>query len=389
MSAGHRAFAICVFLLLLAVRVAHAQQSHPEAIAWTPDGRLVAASGETSATVFSALDGHVICRVSPPAMPTGVALSGDGRTLAVATLGSQIFVYAVPDGNELKRMRGDKRFGGGFGLTMSADGHWLLSTGFSIGKPTPDPSVRLFDVPGATPVGALAGPRGDMTAHGRWMVACNRVEETVTLQRVAPPPGGPATDDRRTFTSARLPIQPLRADEKLLAYIDDAAHELMALILPIDGAPSRAPQNLLKIDNPKVSVILSPDFHFAVLSHREKDPELGEQDVVEVIRMSNRKRVMEMRQTHLQALYVSACGVLAIDRFTPGQIQFFSAFSGRKIANLKEGDYPAHHDNVQCGFSADGHRFALVDAHMGTEAPSLRLFDGLTGRVRWTRTIDR
>lgn len=364
---------VLVTLLPSLCTASHAEQSHPAAIGWSRDGKLVAACGNRNATVFDSTNGKMICRVSLQAMPTGVAISPDGKMLAVGTLGSQIALFDVPSGAQLRTMSGDKRFGGGFDLTFAGD-HWLVTTGVSTGRPAPDPFVRVWDVPTGALVSTLPGPRGDVSPKGRWMVARNPVEERVLVQQI---PSGL----RKAYNAARLPWSPFREDDKRIALVDDTERQLSYIDLP-----ESTPLKVLPIDDRSIADFgMSSDLLYLVTNRHEEDTDI---DVITITRLKDRWKTAELRGKHIRAVIFSTRGTLAVEELAEGRVRLVVAQTGATAGICKGGQYNGVHEFLQYGFSPDGHALGIVDTSMGTSGPSLRLFDGSNGKILWTKPID-
>lgn len=351
-----------------------AEQSHPPAIGWSRDGRQVAACGTRNASVFDATCGRIVRRVTLQAMPTGVALSPDGKLLAVGTLGSQVVLFDIGSGEQVRTMTGDKRFGGGFDLTFTADGRWLVTTGVSIGRPAPDPFVRVWDVASGAQVTSLPGPRGDVSPKGRWLVARNPVEERVVVQQV---PGG----NKRAYNAARLPYGPFREDDKRMALIDDTARQASYIDLPEGSA-----MTVLPIEDRTVADFgMSPDLLYLVTNRHDDD---SDTDVITVVRLKDRWKTAELRGRSIRATTFSTRAVLAVEEPAEGRVRLISAQTGATTGLCRGGQYAGVHEYLQYGFSPDGRALGIVDTEMGGEGPSLRLFDGQTGKTLWTKSID-
>ncbi|NDD29257.1 MAG: hypothetical protein EB084_13420 [Proteobacteria bacterium] len=364
---------VLALFFLFTGAAAQAEQSHMSFIGFSRDGRRVAGCGFRTAAVFDTSTGQLVCRVSPKAMPTGVALSPDGKMLAVGTLSSQVVLYSLPKGTELRTITGEKRFGGGFTVTFSADGRWLITTGFSIGRPEPDSSVRVWDVETGALITSVAGPRGDVSPKGHWLTAHNPVEERVVVQPVP-------TGTRRVYTTAHLPYGPFRADDGRVAVIDDTDNTLFFTDLP--GGTKTV---VLPFGQKTDACVMSPDFaHVAI---NREIPDSGDSEVT-VIRLRDRARTARVVGKTLRATMISARGTLAVEDAAGGQVRLVNAANGSAVAVCKGSSFKEVHEHMEHGFSPDGRDLAIFDLEPSGPSPFLRLFDATTGKVRWTKPID-
>lgn len=125
------------------------------AVAISPDGALVASTGEAvpgspddNVKVWTLADGE-IAQTFPTAYHEGwsVAFSPDG-TLLAAGVGFDIMIWRLSDGALLKTLTGHSWFV--FGLAFSPDGTILASA-------SGDNTIELWSIPSGTPLRALTG----------------------------------------------------------------------------------------------------------------------------------------------------------------------------------------------------------------------------------------
>lgn len=141
----------------------------------TPDGRWVAALcsdgfGGTGLGVWDAATGERKASRSLVGVPSDLALSADGRTLAVASYGETVRLFSLPGaqagavlstGRKAPSPRGDMV--GGYRVEFAPDGRTLLTSGYSTGSPEPEPDARLWDVSAGKTRQRVPAPQG-----GKW-----------------------------------------------------------------------------------------------------------------------------------------------------------------------------------------------------------------------------
>lgn len=112
---------------------------HPAGIAFTPDGAAVASAGDNFTTMWDARTGNSIRHFGAGGFIMALAMSPDGKTLAVAK-SDTIRVFDVPTG-ALKRLLGEMKAAPGSyfitSLAFSPDGSLLAAGSF-------DKAVRLY-----------------------------------------------------------------------------------------------------------------------------------------------------------------------------------------------------------------------------------------------------
>jgi hypothetical protein len=137
-------------------------------IAFSPDGRLVAGSSDTTARVFEALGGRAVLKLKLQGTAYGVAFSQDGRYLAVAGGGDKtVRVFTIVGGKEVSRLEvGDRD--AVVAVAFSPDGHYVAAG-------VDDMTARVFEtVSGKEVAGVLLGNTLTMVAfspNGRYVGA--------------------------------------------------------------------------------------------------------------------------------------------------------------------------------------------------------------------------
>ncbi len=131
---------------------------HGRAI-FSPDGRLVLATGDQMAALLDAESGDEVARMANP-VPAGKryefltdvlgAFSPDGSVVATAS-GPTVRLWSVPDGDLLSTLRGHTDFV--TGIVFSSDGRLLVSASW-------DRTARVWEVPSGTLSTVLRGQNG-------------------------------------------------------------------------------------------------------------------------------------------------------------------------------------------------------------------------------------
>jgi WD40 repeat protein len=125
------------------------------AVAWSPDGSLVAGGGEDKQVrVWKVADGSAVKTLEQGGAVRGLAFI-DGDQIAVAGEGGAIKIWTIGEGKVSKSLEGHQ--GNVLALAIRADRSQLLSGG-------DDKTVRLWDAAGAKEIKSFGGHEGAVTA---------------------------------------------------------------------------------------------------------------------------------------------------------------------------------------------------------------------------------
>lgn len=309
------------------------------ALAMTPDGRTLAA-------LSSSADGPARLRAwriddgSPPATipvegrgPTDVALSDDGRLLALGDDEGRIRVWTLPEGDPVATLRvGRNRI-----------------------------NVLLF---GPDPV-APAGPRAD-AAPGRWLLAAGDAEGVVILWDL----------DR---LSARNVMRGSNYDVSALAFRPDGV--LLASAGRYEAKVWDAATGRLQLEigyrNAMHALAFSPDGSRLAIG---SPPQFGDPGGVDVWALEDGRGIRDLRGLpgRVEQLAYSADGRLVAALDHGWRVAAWDRATGRLVRAFEapRGQTP---DNAALAFSPDGSRLAVA---AGREAVLWDLAAGRPGR-RW------
>lgn len=137
-----------LFLLLLGVARAELLATNPRNIAWTADGRHVAACLTDSVAVATVPAGDRLYTLKI-VKPASLAFSQDGTRLAVGTVGDGLSLYRVQDGKLLwKTSSGRKPEEAQYSALYPCflPGGDLITVGTGGGRSSPDEFMRWFDL---------------------------------------------------------------------------------------------------------------------------------------------------------------------------------------------------------------------------------------------------
>ena len=141
------------------------------ALAYSQDGKTLAASGAGKIVIYDALKGQELRQFGPKegTLPTVacIAFSPDGRTLATGSFDGIIRLWDAVTGDKLKELEGHQNVV--YALAFSGDGRNLASGSF-------DRTVRLWEVFSGQPITTWKGHAGSvgsvaMTPNGRMVVS--------------------------------------------------------------------------------------------------------------------------------------------------------------------------------------------------------------------------
>ncbi len=152
------------------------------ALAYSPDGKTLAAAGEGSAVVLrDVATGQVVARLSGHAdAVAALTFSPEGTTLASAGYDGTVRLWDVAEGRERAVLKGHTNWV--FALAFSPDGATLASAGH-------DKTVRLWKVADGSAWATLSGPTGSVRAlafsPGGETLASAGADRTLTLWDLA------------------------------------------------------------------------------------------------------------------------------------------------------------------------------------------------------------
>ncbi len=165
-------------------------------VAWSPDGKWIAAGGDADVTLWDAASGDVVGRLKGhTAQIRGLAFSADGRTVATASCDKRVKLWNVPDCKEIKTLVGHTAYASSVALSRS--GKWLVSGGW-------DQTLKIWDTktgavvldipgqPGVVQAAAISPDErsfatGTSSGHVRvWSLATGKMLTELTFDR---PPG--------------------------------------------------------------------------------------------------------------------------------------------------------------------------------------------------------
>jgi WD40 repeat protein len=106
-------------------------------IAWSPDGKLIAAGGNADVLLWDGETGDPGGRLAGhTSQIRGLSFSGDSQTLATSSVDHQVKLWNVADRSLLKTLSGHKHYASAVALSRS--GKWVASGGW-------DNTVKLWD----------------------------------------------------------------------------------------------------------------------------------------------------------------------------------------------------------------------------------------------------
>lgn len=200
-----RRAALAVALLLCFATAGEARHLWAALGALSPDGRTVAAvdfsTNPNKVRLYDASTGKVLGTLGGEVQFSDMAFSPDSRRLAVGFYGDWLGIFDGRTGKQLimtttGRGAGDGMLGGFEVNFVSADE--VATVGYSMGRPSPDPNLRVWSIARQRPVWTVAltpdGGRRGLSPDGKWAAEALASGQT----RLVPRSGGaPAKVDGR------------------------------------------------------------------------------------------------------------------------------------------------------------------------------------------------
>jgi WD40 repeat protein len=180
------------------LRVLTGHAAPVNALSFSPDGRwLASASKDNTVKVWNVRSGAASLTLTVPAaqgeLPgfSAVAFSADGRWLAAGNMDNTIHIWDIPAGREtsvLAPQAGGSDMLGVVSLAVSPDGKWIESS-------QSNGTVRLWDAAGGREVRTLYRPRAPQLSAAQKALAAE-------MQKDSPAPTEPATPDQAKLQQA-------------------------------------------------------------------------------------------------------------------------------------------------------------------------------------------